>query len=255
MALLMIFGLTSLYAVTTTVKPPIKAITDFMSSAQKGDTLILEPGIYKGTMFIAPGVVVISKVPFQACIQGPGKGTVVTMGTSSTIKDTKIESGTIGIFSSVTGASILNCHIRLNQQCGIMCVENLPKIEDCLIAHNRGSGIQGWDVRTVASTINHNTICYNGNNGISLGGVSNCVVENCIIAFNVNFGVKFTEETSKATLVQNCFYENSKFTGPIPEKNIGDNPLFVNAKKGDFSLQPQSKCIKAGIDGENIGKR
>lgn len=69
------------------------------------------------------------------------------MGNGSSIKGFEIKNGTIGVFSTAAGVKISQCRIVFNQQTGIMCVGNLPTIEDNVIVYNNGSGIQGWDVK------------------------------------------------------------------------------------------------------------
>jgi len=136
-----------------------------------------------------------------------------------------------------------------------MCVGALPKMEDNFIVYNKGSGIQGWDVRTTSGSINHNTIAYNTNHGISLGGNTSITVENNIIAFNDQFGVKPAEETVRVELINNNFYQNARISSNLPAENISSDPLFVDAKRFDFNLMKESRSIGMGTDSQNLGAR
>jgi len=233
----------------------IKSIAAAMSIARQGDTVKVMEGRYRESVFINSGVTLLSNTPFGAVIDGRGKGTNVTMGTGSTISGFEIRNGTVGILSSSTQATIKQCRITGNLQSGIMAVGTLPNIEDNFIVYNKGSGIQGWDVRTTSGSVNHNTIAFNGNHGISLGGTSAVTVENNIIAFNEQFGVKPGDETVRIELINNNFYQNTKFTSTLPTDNISADPLFADAKRHNYNLQKESPCIGLGRDNQNLGAR
>ena len=233
----------------------VKNITAAMTIAKQGDTVKVMEGRYRESVFINPGVTLLSNTLFGAVLDGRGKGTIVTMGTGSTISGFEVRNGTIGILSSSAQTTIRQCRITGNLQSGIMCVGALPNIEDNFIVHNKGSGIQGWDVRTTSGSVNHNTISFNGNHGIALGGVSSITVENNIIAFNEQFGVKPGDETVRIELINNNFYQNTKFTSTLPTDNISTDPLFVDAKRHNYNLQKESPCIGLGRDNQNLGAR
>ena len=127
---------------------------------------------------------------------------------NSEIRGFEIKNRTIGIFSKDADNAIINCRIVKNWMTGIVCVRHLPKIEDNIIAFNRASGIQGWDVRATTGSINHNTIAFNANNGIALGGVSDIFIENNMIAFNERFGIKLSANSEKSPINRNNVFGN-----------------------------------------------
>ncbi len=230
-------------------------INGAMMNAKKGDTIWVEPGVYREYIYIAPGVTLLSRSIFKAVLDGGGRGTIVTLGNNSVISGFEIRNGTIGVFSTANGTTISQCRISFNQQTGIMCVGNLPKIEDNIIVYNRGSGIQGWDVRTTTSSINHNTIAYNGNHGISMGGNTSVILENNIIAFNNQFGIKPSEESVRIQMINNNFFQNAKFTNVLPNDNYSFDPIFRDAQRLNFLLDEGSRCIGRASDNQNIGAR
>jgi len=252
---LFLFSARQAFASITVPSEKAKTLNAAMALAKKSDTIWVESGIYKEHIFLTPGVVLMSKVLFKAVIDGAGKGTVVTMGNGSMISGFEIRNGTIGIFSTTAGARITQCRILSNQQSGVMCVGNLPQIEDNIIGYNRGSGIQGWDVRATSASISHNTIAYNANHGISIGGNSSIIIENNIIAFNDQFGIKPSEETVRLELSKNSFYENAKFSGVLPDDNFSLNPAFIDSKRLNFMLGKDSQCIGRASDNQNLGAR
>ena len=243
------------YSANVTVPTEFPSISAAMASVKKGDTVWVEDGIYKDHIFVTPGVSLISKATFKAIINGTGRGTIVTMGNGSSIKGFEIKNGTIGVFSTAAGVKISQCRIVFNQQTGIMCVGNLPVIEDNVIVYNNGSGIQGWDVRSTSASINHNTVAYNNNHGVSIGGNSSIIVENNIIAFNNQFGIKPSEENVRITLLNNNFYQNTRFTGVLPSDNYSFNPEFSDSKSLNFALSKDSRCIGRGSDNQDLGAR
>lgn len=245
-------GAASVIVVPSTKHPTISAA---MAIARQGDTVRVKEGRYKEKCFVNPGVILESVVPFGAILDGGGKGTIVTLGTESFVTGFDIRNGTIGVFSSSSQAKITYCRISLNQQTGIMCVGHLPQIEDNIIVYNKGSGIQGWDVRSTSAPISHNTIAYNENNGVAIGGNSEITMENNIIAFNKNFGVKTSEGGAKVELKSNNIYQNAKFALTLPTGNHEADPMFADPKEMDFTLQKGSRCIGMGSDNQDVGAR
>src|SRR5512133_1134966 len=252
----MIFVIASMfpmYATSITVPVSSPTISAAMAQVKKGDTIIVEDGVYKEQIFVHAGVSLIAKNLFKAVIDGKGRGTVVTMGNSSSISGFEIRNGTIGIFSTSAGVSITKCRVLYNNQTGIMCVGHLPKIEDNIVIYNKGSGIQGWDVQSTSASISHNTIAMNSNHGISIGGNSSVIVENNIIANNDQFGVKTGDEKVRVTMVSNNFFQNAKFTGFLPVDNYSIEPKFKNAQQLQFTLSSDSRCLSKGSDNQDLG--
>lgn len=235
--------------------PEAKSIGAAMAAARPGDTVVVKDGVYKEVIHVTPGIMFRAANPFKAVLDGRGRNTIVTMGTGATISGFEIRNGVIGIFSASGQATIRRCRIMKQSQSGIMCVGVMPRIEDNLIVYNKGSGIQGWDVRTTGGSVNHNTIAFNTNHGISLGGNTSIIVENNIIAFNDQFGVKPGEETVRIELVNNNLYQNARISSNLPSDNISDDPLFVDAKRLNFNLRSESRSIGQGTDNQNLGAR
>ena len=232
-----------------------KNIGSAMASSRPGDTVKVLDGVYREAVLVAPGIVFMADKQFKAVLDGKGRNTVVTMSTGSVISGFEIRNGTIGVFSSSGQAVIRQCRITNNTQSGIMCVGALPRIEDNFIVFNRGSGIQGWDVRTTSGSINHNTIAFNSNHGVALGGNTSITIENNIIAFNDQFGVKPGDEAVRVELANNNFYQNAKISNTLPTDNISADPLFTDAKRFNFNLLKESRCIGMGTDNQNLGSR
>lgn len=226
-----------------------------MQKVKKGDTIRVADGLYNEQLYIAPGITLIAQNLFKAVVDGGGRETVVTMGNGSIICGFEIRNGTIGIFSTSANVSILKCRIINNHQTGIMCVGTLPQIEDNLIIYNNGSGIQGWDVRSTSASINHNTIAFNSNHGVSVGGNSAIIFENNIVSHNTQFGLKVSDESVRVTLISNNFFMNAKFSGALPDENYTYAPMYIDAAKCNFLLDKNSQLIGKGTDNQDLGAR
>jgi parallel beta-helix repeat protein len=234
----------------------IKSIGEAMMRSRVGDTVWVERGVYHERILVAPGVTLIARSMFQSVIDGGGRGTVVTLGKNTTISGFEIRNGTIGIFSNGTGNQIISCRIIRNWQTGIIAVRHLPKIEDNIIAFNRGSGIQGWDVRSTNVTINHNSIAYNSNHGIAIGGSSEFIMENNVVAFNERFGIKNLADAERIQVSNNNFYGNLRSPRPIPDGNFSFNPAFTAPRsRMNFKSDPAQCCSAKGSDNEELGSR
>jgi hypothetical protein len=234
-----------------------RTIAEAMVTARMGDTVKVAPGVYRERIIMAPGVALVSTTLFGAKIDGGGRGTTVTMARNSTISGFEITNGTIGIFSSDPGNEISNNRIINNWMTGIVTVRHLPRIQDNVIAFNRASGIQAWDARSTAATINHNSIAYNGNHGIAIGGLSEFIIENNIIAFNERFGLKILQDPERIQVSTNNFWRNLFQPGkPLPTDNFAFDPAFIAPRSNlDFKPDPGQCCKEKSADGDNLGAR
>jgi len=234
----------------------IQTISQAMLSAKNGDTIWVSDGTYHEHIFIKSGIALKARNSFKAIIDGGGKGTVVTLSINSEIRGFEIKNGTIGVFSKDADNAIINCRIVKNWMTGIVCVRHLPKIEDNIIAFNRASGIQGWDVRATTGSINHNTIAFNANNGIALGGVSDVIIENNMIAFNERFGIKLSANSEKSPINRNNVFGNLTESGKLSSGNVAFDPKFTSPRaKFDFTVESKLPCCAYGSDNKLLGAR
>jgi len=233
----------------------ISSIQAAMISARSGDTVLAANGVYKEKVSVKSGVILKAQSLFGAVIDGGGRGTVVTLGGDAGICGFEIRNGTIGIQSTSIGNSIVKCRITGNWETGLSCAGRLPKIQDNIIVFNRGSGVQGWDVIASNDVIDHNTIAYNSNHGIALGGASSVIIENNIIAFNVRFGIK-ADESVRISASNNDFFQNGGMAYGMGDKNVALDPKFTEPKKKmDFSLQQEAPLRSAEMKTGELGAR
>lgn len=257
-AVLAVLGTTSTSSARTVSvpSPGITTISEAIVRSKTGDTIMVSDGVYKEHLLLTYGVALVARSRFRAIIDGGGRGTVVTLGKNNLVSGFEIRNGTFGIFSNGSGNVIQSCRIVRNWQTGIITVRHLPKIEDNIIAFNRSSGIQGWDVRSTSSSVNHNTIAYNGNHGIAMGGRSNILVENNVLAFNERFGIKVLPEAENIRIASNNFYSNINQPGGLPDGNYSFDPAFMAPRRAlNFASDPKQCCKIKGTDNENLGTR
>ena len=234
----------------------IVTIGQAMLNAKNGDTVLVSNGVYREHVFIKTGVTLKAHYTRKAIIDGNGKGTVVTLSVNSTLFGFEVRNGTIGVFSKDLNNAIINCRIVKNWMTGIICVRHLPKIEDNIIAFNKGSGIQGWDVRGTNGSINHNTIAFNANNGIAMGGSSDIVIENNMITFNERFSVKLSRNSEKTQLNKNDLFGNLTVSNKLPPNNFAFDPKYTSPRvQMDFTIESKLPCCAYGSDNELLGFR
>jgi hypothetical protein len=226
-----------------------------MIAARAGDTVLVANGVYKEKVAVKAGVLLKAQSLFGAAIDGGGRGTVVTLGGNAGVCGLEIRNGTIGVLSRSIGNSITKCRITGNWETGLSCAGRLPRIQDNVIVYNRGSGIQGWDVIASNDVIEHNTIAFNANNGIALGGSSNVMIEFNIIAFNHRFAVK-SDESAKISAANNDFFQNGAVQYGVGEKNFSLDPKFSDPKtKMDFSMQQDAPLHSMEMKIGELGAR
>jgi hypothetical protein len=243
----------ALYADVIAVPASAKQLEIALARSQRGDTLILENGKYKGDFRIPPGITVTAKENQKAHIIGTGKERVVVLSNANTISGLKISGGKIGVYSEGMDNSVIACVISNNEYSGIMAVAYFVVIEDNLIFRNSGSGIQLWNVEA-SGEISNNTIVYNENHGIALGGACRVGFTNNIVAYNGRLTVQINAE-SEIFQEFNVFLSYIQVNMALPENNYSFDPEFVNPAMNDFRLKETSRCYNNGRNGINIGSR
>jgi hypothetical protein len=232
-----------------------QTISAAMATCGEGDTVVVEDGVYKESVMLSPGVVLKARTLHGAEIRGRGRDPAITMATNSQLVGVTVKGGAIGIVSRGRGNRIARCQVTNNDRTGIMCVGQLPAIEDNVIAFNRGSGVQGRDVRSGEGWVRHNTIVYNQGHGISIGGSSSIVAEYNIVAFNGKADLFTDSEAAQCDLRNNNLFRNGRSVPSLSNGNISVDPQFVGPRKMDFRLKEGSPCIRAADESSDLGAR
>lgn len=233
----------------------VKSLAQALLQAQRGDTIVVDNGVYVLHIELTPGVTLIAKNRFGAILDGGGRGVVVVLGSDNLVAGFEIRNGTIGLYSNGASNTIRSCRIVCNWQTGIVAVRTLPRIQDNLIVFNRASGIQCWDVQALDSAaILNNTIAFNRAHGVSLGGRCRLLLQNNIIAFNGRLGLKVAAQAKQISAVSNNFYCNRAQSGGALKGNYSFDPSFMAPRiRYDFSSSSKASRITVGSDKRDLG--
>ena len=250
----LLIAITTISADVIAVPATGRSFQKALVMAQQGDTLKLNNGNYLGKFIIPPGVTIVAQTPDMVKLNGNGADRVVILTNGSTLNGITVVGGRIGIYSEGISNSIIKCNIHNNRQTGIVAVGNMPNIIDNIIARNGGSGIQLWDINNQAIPIEHNTIVFNINHGISVGGDSKVKILNNIIAYNHKLTIK-SANNSEINQEFNVYYSNAEVNMVLPDNNFSFDPQFVSLDKKEFKLKSCSRCFNNGKFGSDIGSR
>ena len=257
--MLALFSALTVYADVSVASPFVIAVPASsrqlhaaLARSQRGDTLLLESGRYRGSFRIPPGVTVKARENGAAQIIGNGRGNVLTLSNGSGAVGLSVSGGRIGIFSDGIDNSIIANKIY-NNSTGIMAVAHFVRIEDNLIFRNAFSGIQLWDVNSDEEILN-NTIVFNENHGLALGGSCRVGFVNNIVAFNGRFAIQSNAQ-SKIFQAFNVFLSYIQVNMALPENNFSFDPEFVNPDANDFRAKRTSRIFNNGRNGVSIGSR
>jgi len=254
--LLICVAVISIMANTITVPTSqVKTISHALREAKSGDTVMVKEGVYREQIILHPGIVLISQSLFKATIKGNGRGICLELSNDNTVTGFAIRDGAIGVLSKGRDNAVDHCLISNNTQTGIMCIGLMPRIQDNVIVYNRGSGIQGTDMRSTGAVIDHNTIAYNKSHGIAFSGDCDVTVKNNIIAFNTRSDIFIESDATRYFLSGNVFFQNGKNISPLPPENIYVNPLFVKPRRMKFNLEKDSPCRRMAADRSDCGAR
>lgn len=216
-----------------------RTIQEALDAAEEGSLIVVKPGVYKEAIRFPADVENVALVG-----SGPGRTVIDAGGEYAAVRFVGNGHG-ISLFT-LRGASSHGAYVPGGKH----------RIERCLIT---GNGDRGIYLSTMSGNgralIDHCTIAGNKVSGIYDGNEGpGTKVTNCIIADNGR-GIAYDGEKDETIVVSYCCLKNKSdsnddFAG---EGNITRDPKFVNAKKGDYRLKPNSPCRGAAADGLNMG--
>jgi hypothetical protein len=181
----------------------------------------------------------------------------------------------------ISNCIVENCKAKRSSGGGISILDEgnsiFAKIKNCFVRHNEalhGGGIATaiWDNSTGSVTI-ENCAVYGNHAAGQGGGIINMHLQadksqaayaiNCTIVENqaeVDCGGAKNIHLSNSILYRNTNGDINDREGlyqvvnscagnaPAGNRNINSNPKFVNAREGDYRLQPNSPCVDAGFN-------
>ena len=230
-----------------------------------GDSIIVSPGEYNGSLGILGKNVVIKSThgftstsiiadDYFRCVninKGVLQGFLITGGFRYYKDGTSNVGG--GVYAS--GSAILkNNYISENtapgEGGGLYLTEN-ASLYNNIVFHNVGNNVGGIFINNATGKVINNTIVGNIIVGDSLGGVaitnSSVTFLNNIISGHTGFDLLVTDD-APASVVAYCRFKDADPTDS--NGNIPDDPLFLEVANEDFHLRPDSPCTNTGHPGD-----
>lgn len=246
-----------IYPVKYVVPDQIPNIQSAIERSNEGDTVYVRIGHYHESITLRNGIFLTGESMTHTIISGTRKHPVISAGDKTTIRKLTIQNGTVGIRAENAMCTIEEVVVRNNTETGIHCLVTLPNIYNCIIRSNRWSGILCESTRSIKTSIMHNVIAENGNNGITLEGVSEVLIMNNVFFANNQFGIWGIEESRKSRIIYNLFYGNRSTVNHYLTRdpsNILDNPGYPFVNGAHDYLSTSSVILKGkGKDGATIG--
>ncbi|UCC43807.1 MAG: right-handed parallel beta-helix repeat-containing protein [Candidatus Zixiibacteriota bacterium] len=248
---------TSAHSTTIRVPSGLSSIEDALAFASDGDTVLVEPGLYRvNADFDGKDVVVISEAgPLVTFLKPDTTALPVFTFTSSEPATAEVSGFTI---SGGRGAALI--HIQeasptikgnrftdhesyIGNGAVIFVRQNSASmISQNLFWDNPGAYAVIWGGNPSSPTIINNTV-YTGRVGMVLWCEGAIVLNN--IVTNCNAGVSVTREMTRG--YNNIWGNVSNFSSGSPAPtDISVNPLYIDPSSLRFGLQPVSPCIDAG---------
>ncbi len=257
---------------------PFRTIQKGISSADSGDTVLVQRGNYVETInFSGKSILVASHFIFDGeestiestVIDGDAEGSVVTFDSgedsSSIIRGFTLTGGFAdyggGVRCDSSSPTIADNFLLGNEcwdskaGCGIFCDNgSSPRLCRNLIAGCIGPAALLLRDRSSAQVIG-NTICDNTEGGISMEDSSAVLIKNNVVCGNVTYGIRVSE--SSCDICYNDIYAHDDNYAGITDQadtngNISEDPLFVHRSAGDYHLTALSPCINAGDSSDSV---
>ena len=148
-----------------------------------------------------------------------------------TLKGNTATDGGGAWFAALTGCTLTGNTARMNGGGAYYGTLN-----NCMLMGNSAIHDGGGSINATL----HNCTLTGNQAGQDSGGVACCILVNCIVWGNT---ARTNPNYHSGSIMYTC-------STPLPggEGNIAQDPLFVNAEKGDFRLKSGSPCIDAGIN-------
>lgn len=231
-----------------------------LRAAQAGDVVQVAAGIYHERELAVPqGVTLRGESLWSTILDADGQGVVLRSDADSVAENLTLRGSGTGWFDAGVWAGGGTTTLRRCQLSGCSagvwawCFEPATcamriVLEDCIITHNRGPALACneypvWELR-------HNTLAYNGGDGIYLNQAASVAEDNIFVG---NGGVALVNQHG-ARVSHNLFWGNREaWRGSAGAGSLSADPLFRDAERWDYRLRAGSPAVGAGTAGTDLG--
>ncbi len=200
--------------------------------AREGSDLIVGKNIIKGNM---------------------GSGVFIYKGSKGRIEGNQIIGNKFyGIDIKDNSETIISSNEIKENKAGGILVREVSKgdIKNNVIANNSVNGI---GIKNAQVAIINNSIVGNEKAGMWIYNFQQGSIKNNII-FSNEIGINVEKAQDITVSYNNVWGNKNDYTGVSkPQFDISINPMFADYAGGDYRLKPNSACIKAGENGEDMG--
>jgi OOP family OmpA-OmpF porin len=258
--LLAVFALNVQAGKKIVVPKDVKKISDALERAEAGDTVFVGNGIYKGSIVLKDGVVLIGESVSGTILQGNKRGAVVKGADDAVLRNFTIQNGEKGILCENISMLIEHNNVCNNKGSGIHCLVTLPMIRNNVVYRNGWTGIFCETVKSLNTLVEHNVIGENGYSGLMLAGNSEVIVQNNVFIGNKQFGIWVNEGARRSRIIYNNLFMNRSphnFYAQVDNSNISIDPVY-EISSGPFGtadvFSSRAAAMKGrGKDGQAIG--
>ena len=230
-----------------------------------GDSIIVAPGVYKGTLAIMRKQVLVQSIGgYEVTVIMASKNKRCVNINNGILAGFRLEGGTGGEGVNTPGGGVYasgNAVLRNNLIVGNVApgegggvfITGNANLYNNIIVSNVGNPTGGIFIDNATGNIINNTVVNNTVVGDITGGVAirNSTVDflNNIIFQHEAFDLLVSEINSQP-VVNYCRFKEVNPTDTLG--NISANPLFFDSNNEDFHLHPDSPCVDAGHPGDEF---
>lgn len=207
-----------------------------VANAQDGDTVMVYAGTYTDSVALGKNITLLGMGPQSTIIYASTNAITVKSNFSVTISGFTIKSsGGNGIYlQNASSSKIKNNYIVGNGKCGISTITEFPSSYGAM------------------SSVVNNVIVSNSTDGVYSANGNGYFVSlaNNIITNNGGYGIRFSNNGG-ANSYNNVFSNTSGnyAVATVGTGDISQNPVFVDAANGNYTLQSTSPCKNVGSPG------
>lgn len=225
-----------------------------------GDSIIVAPGVYKGTLSIMGKQVLVQSIEgYELTVILASENKRCVNINNGILVGFRLEGGTGGEGANTPGGGVYasgNAVLRNNLIVGNVApgegggvfVTGNARLYNNIIFSNIGNPVGGIMISYATGEIINNTIVGDSTGGVAIVNSSVRFLNNIIFEHDL-FDLLIHESASQS-IVAYCRFKEASLTDTLG--NISANPLFIDSDNEDFHLYLDSPCVDAGHPGDEF---